>query len=201
MASHVQVILKDDVDNLGHIGEIVRVRAGYARNFLVPRGLAAPATAGSIKKIEHEMKLTLAKAEEVRAASQAIAATISAITVTAHKKAGASGKLYGSVTASEIVDLLNEQGHEFERKKLVLPVEAIKQAGSFEIGVKLGGGVIAQLKLEVVADVDASAEPEVQAAPEADVAAEPEAAVEVSSEDVPAAAQADDADESSGAEA
>ena len=93
MASHVQVILKDDVDHLGHIGEVVRVRAGYARNFLVPRGLAAPATAGSIKQIEHEMKLTLAKAEEVRAAAQAIAATISAITVTAHKKAGASGKL------------------------------------------------------------------------------------------------------------
>lgn len=158
MANHVQVILKDDVDQLGHIGEVVRVRAGYARNYLVPRGLAVPATSGSIKQIEHELKLALAKAEEVRAASKAIADAIASVAITATKKAGASGKLYGSVTATEIVALLAEQGHEFDRKKLVLPAEAIKQAGSYDLGLKLGGGVIAQFRLEVVADVDAAEE-------------------------------------------
>jgi len=182
MGSHVQVILKDDVDHLGHVGEVVRVRAGYARNYLVPRGLAVAATSGSIKQIEHEMKLAQAKAAEVRAAAETIATTLGKLSLSVEKKAGASGKLYGSVTSSDVAEALAAAGHEVDRKKLVLPTESIKQAGSYEIGVTLGGGVRANFNLDVVAEAGTEEATAASKAPETveEEASEAEASEEVS---------------------
>jgi len=167
MANHVQVILKEDVDHLGLVGEVVRVRAGYARNYLVPQGLALPATAGSIKKIEHEKRLALAKAEKMRAEAQGVAKGLESLTLTISKKAGDSGKLYGSVTSADVAELLAQNGHEIDRKRLTLPAGALKQAGDYDIGVKLSAGVTASFKLSVVADTP-EAEPAAAEAPSTD---------------------------------
>jgi large subunit ribosomal protein L9 len=166
MAHHVQVILKEDVDHLGLVGEVVRVRAGYARNYLVPQGLALPATAGSIKKIEHEKRLALAKADKMRAEAQGVAKGLEGLSLQIVKKAGDTGKLYGSVNSSDVAAILAENGHEIDRKRLTLPAGALKQAGEYEIGVKLGAGVTGSFKLTIVADApEAEA---VEAAPSTD---------------------------------
>lgn len=151
MASHVQVILRDDVDNLGETGDLVRVRPGYARNFLIPRGMAVLATRGNIAQIEHEKKLALARAEDLAKEAKAVAGGIEGTKVQISKQAGEEGKLFGSVTAPEIAQALAEQGVEVDRKKIVMPDEPIKQVGTYELAVKLRGSVSAGFTVEVVA--------------------------------------------------
>ena len=151
MASHVQIVLREDVDKLGKSGELVRVRAGYARNYLIPRGVAVKATRGNIAQIEHEQRAALAYAEKHRQAAMKEAETIAGLSVSVGKKAGAGGRLYGSVTAQEVTDALTGSGFSVDRRKLVLPEEAIKTLGSYDIGIRIGAGVTATFKLEVVA--------------------------------------------------
>lgn len=151
MASHVQVILRDDVDNLGETGDLVKVRPGYARNYLIPRGLAVVATRGNIDQIEHEKKLALQRAEHLAKEAKQAASGIEGAKVTIEKQAGEEGKLFGSVTAQEIAGTLAEQGIEVDRKKIVMPEEPIKQVGTYELTVKLRGSVSAAFTVEVVA--------------------------------------------------
>lgn len=150
MASHVQVILRDDVDNLGETGDLVKVRQGYARNYLIPRGMAVAATRGNIDQIEHEKKLAVAKAQKLAAEAKSTASSIEGTKVQIAKQAGDEGKLFGSVTAQDIAAALAEQGVEVDRKKLVMPDEPIKQVGTYELSVKLRGSVSAKIEVEVV---------------------------------------------------
>ncbi|NLY93344.1 MAG: 50S ribosomal protein L9 [Myxococcales bacterium] len=149
MAAHVQVVLLQDYEQLGYTGEVVRVRPGFARNFLVPRGIAKVATRANIKQIEHEKELARRKAEKLRAESEKLAAELAKLVVMVPKQAGEDGKLFGSVTAADIAEGLAHKGVEIDRKALQMPDQPIKVVGSYEIPVKLAHGVTATLKVEV----------------------------------------------------
>jgi len=151
MASHLQVVLKQDVDHLGLTGEVVRVRPGFARNYLLPRGMACVATRANIKEIEHETKLAVAKAARDKAQAQGIADGMANVTISVAKPAGDGGRLYGSVTSVEVAALLLEKGHDIDRRKLTMP-DHIKEVGSYSIAVRLAGGIEASFTLEVTAE-------------------------------------------------
>jgi len=149
MATTMQVVLKEDVENLGHTGDLVKVRPGYARNYLLPRGLAVAATRANVKQIEHERMLAAKKAEKLRAEQEEVAKSLEKLVVMVAKEANEEGKLFGSVTAAEVVEGLALKGVEIDKKKLVMPDELIKEVGSYEVRVKLPYGVTGLFKLEV----------------------------------------------------
>jgi large subunit ribosomal protein L9 len=149
MASSVNVVLRADVENLGATGEVVRVKPGYARNYLVPRGLASVATRANVKMIEHQKEMARQKAAKLRAEQQKIATELEKVVVMIAKEAGEEGKLYGSVTAADVAEGLARKGYEVDKKKLVMPEEAIKEVGSYEVGIRLLQGVVAKVKVEV----------------------------------------------------
>jgi large subunit ribosomal protein L9 len=144
----IQVILQQDLKNLGKSGELVRVRPGYARNYLIPRSLAAPATAHNVKQVEHQQRLSAAVAAKVRGEATTLADKISAVTVTITRKIGEEDRLFGSVTTKDIATALKEKGFDVDRKKIEL-AEPIRTAGTFPVTVKLLGDVTATFKVEV----------------------------------------------------
>lgn len=146
----VQIVLKDDVDNLGRSGELVRVKPGYARNYLVPRGLAALATHGNVAQIEHEKKAAVARASKLRAGAEGRAAELSSVTIEITAQAGENEKLFGSVGTRDIAQALAKKGIEIDRKKIVLQ-EPIKEVGEHEVPIKLGYEVQATIKVVVTA--------------------------------------------------
>jgi len=148
MATHVHVILKRHVDKLGNAGELVRVRPGFARNFLLPRALAVVATDDNVRHVEHERKLAVASAAKQKSAAEGISAKISALRIEIVAQAGEGDKLFGSVTTRDISDALHKQGVELDRKHLELPV-AIKTLGEYDVTAKLGLGVAATFKVVV----------------------------------------------------
>lgn len=150
MPANIQVILQQDVDKLGKSGELVRVRPGFARNFLLPRQLAVPATSAAVRRIEHEKQVALAKAEKGKKEARELAAQIDALSIKLTLKAGEDGKLFGSVGTKDLEHAIAAQGVKIDRKKIHL-AEPIKQLGSYEIPVKLVSDVGATLKVEVVA--------------------------------------------------
>lgn len=150
MATHVQVILKQDVDKLGGAGELVRVKPGFARNYLVPRGLAVVATGDNITHVEHERRIALAQAEKQRKLAEGSAAQIAGLTIAIAMQAGEGDKLYGSVTSRDIAQALASRGIEVDRKKLQIPA-TIRALGEYEITAKLGHDVSATFKLVVTA--------------------------------------------------
>jgi len=145
----MQVILRDDLDNLGKSGEVVNVKPGYARNYLLPRGLAIKATAGDIARVEHEKRVIAARTAKLAKTAQAEADKLSRVSVSIARATGEEDKLYGSVTTRDIAEALREQGVVVDSKKLHLD-EPIKALGDFEVPVKLGRGVNATIKLSVV---------------------------------------------------
>lgn len=150
MASHVQVILRKDVDKLGQAGELVRVKPGFARNYLLPRNLAALATGENVKQIEHERRVAMVNAEKERKLAEGTAAQIDGLTIELAMQAGDGDRLYGSVTSRDVADALASRGVNVDRKKLVLP-DSIKTLGEYDLHAKLGHEVIARFKLIVVA--------------------------------------------------
>jgi large subunit ribosomal protein L9 len=144
----MKVILKEDVKSLGEMGAIVNVSPGYARNFLLPRGLAAEANVKNVKALEHEKRVIQEKAKKLREAAMSLSERIAAATVTLTAKAGEEEKLFGSITAKDIAEALAGQGIEVDRKRIVLD-EPIKRLGAHEVTVKLGHEVTATLKVEV----------------------------------------------------
>jgi large subunit ribosomal protein L9 len=150
MPANIQVILQQDIDKLGKSGELVRVRPGFARNFLLPRQLAVPATTAAVRRIEHEKAVALARAEKAKKQAREVAAKLSSLTITLAQKVGEDGRLFGSVTARDIEHAIKAQGLDVDRKKLRL-AEPIKSIGTYEIPVKLVSDVTATLKVEVVA--------------------------------------------------
>jgi large subunit ribosomal protein L9 len=149
MATTLQVILQSDVPNLGGSGELVKVRPGFARNFLLPRKLAVPATTAQINRLNHEKVVAVARADKNKKEMQALAEKISALKIVLSRPVGEDDKLFGSVTAKEIENEVKKSGLAFDRKKMQL-AEPLKAIGVFEIPVKLMADVVATLKVEVV---------------------------------------------------
>ena len=148
MATHIQVVLKDDVVKLGKSGELVRVKPGYARNYLIPRGLAAVATRSNIAQVEHEKKVAVARAAKLRGDAEAVAKRLSGAVVEIAVQVGEEGKLFGSVGTKDIADALKKKGHEVDRKAIQLH-EPIKSVGERELEVRLGYEVTATIKVVV----------------------------------------------------
>ena len=151
MASTVEVVLKENLEHLGSIGDVVKVRRGYARNYLLPRGLAVVASRGNVKQVEHEKAVQAQRIARLRADQEKVVAELSKVTVMIAKEAGEDGKLFGSVTSNDVLEGLKAKGVEIEvdKKKLVMPPQPIKEVGSYEIGVKLPYGLTGFLKVEV----------------------------------------------------
>jgi len=145
----MQVILRDDLENLGKSGEVVNVKPGYARNYLLPRGLAIKATAGDITRVEHEKRVIAARTAKMAKAAQAEADSLSKVRVTIERAVGEEDKLYGSVTTRDIAEALREKGVNIDSKKIHLD-EPLKALGDFDVAVKLGRGVSASIKVTIV---------------------------------------------------
>jgi large subunit ribosomal protein L9 len=145
----MEVILREHVDNLGKRGEIVKVADGFARNYLLPRKLALPATDGNRKHVERERKIMEGREAEEKGAAEGLAARLTAIDIAIARRVGDTEQLYGSVTASDIVDFLKSKGFEVDRRKLILP-EPLKALGEFDVPLKLHRDVTVPLKVKVV---------------------------------------------------
>lgn len=149
MASQIQVVLQQDVENLGTGGSVVRVRPGFARNYLIPRGLALPATPGNLARQAELAKISARRAEAELASAQELKGKLEASSVKIERAVGADGKMYGSVTAKDIEEAYAAQGIQFDRKKLNLP-EPIRALGLSDVELKLHPSVSATLRVEVV---------------------------------------------------
>ena len=134
--AHTKVLLREDVDDLGARGEIVRVRSGYARNYLLPRNLAVEATAGNVKGIESERAALLKKEAKERASADAQSEQMSTLELEFRRKAGEQGALYGSVTSMDVAEALRERGYEIERHRIHLR-EPLKRVGEYTVPVRL----------------------------------------------------------------
>ncbi len=145
----MRVILKEDVEGLGRAGDIVNVKDGYARNFLIPRGLALRATAKNVKALEKQREMILQKVNKEKKRYEAFAQKLSDLNVVIKKKAGEEGKLFGSVTSRDIAEALEQMGYQLDRKKIELE-EPIKSIGKYTVKVKLPYQVEAELAIEVV---------------------------------------------------
>jgi large subunit ribosomal protein L9 len=145
----MKVILKENLENLGHIGDIVKVAPGYARNYLLPRGFAIEATLKNAKALDHAKRQMEYKKNKVLEQARGLAAKIESLTLTIAHQAGEEGKLFGSVTNMELAEKLKEQGIEIDRKKIVS--EPIKQVGEYTAAVKLNPEVTATLKVVISA--------------------------------------------------
>lgn len=144
----MQVILREDVHNLGKAGEVVVVRPGFGRNFLIPQGKAAVATAGNVQQIEHEKKIIAAKTAKLQKDAQSIADRLKQIEVQIERAVGEEDKLFGSVTSRDIAEALLAKGVTIDHKKLVI-ADTIKTIGLHTVEAKLGQGVTAQIKVVV----------------------------------------------------
>lgn len=145
----MKVILIDEVRGLGSRGDVVQVRDGYARNFLLPKKLAREATAGNLKSVEQEKKKWALLAQKEKEEAQAAAERVKGLKVTVQKRVGESGTLFGSVTANEIADALAAQGVEVDKRRIEL-AHPIKSAGVHDVEVKLHRDVAAHIQVEVL---------------------------------------------------
>jgi len=144
----MEVILRQYVEHLGKRGDVVKVAAGYARNYLLPRKLALPATDGNKRHVERERKIMEVKEADEKAQAQAIAARIEAIDVVITRRVGETDQLYGSVTSADIAEFLKSKGFEIDRRKLILP-EPIKTIGTHPVPLKLHRDVTVTIKVQV----------------------------------------------------
>ena len=150
MATNVKVLLQADVNNLGSGGEVVRVRAGYARNFLLPRGLAIPASAGNMKRVDELKRAASARQKQEKDVAQDLGQKLTAAGgVRIERAIGEEGKMYGSVTTKDIEEAYARLGVAVERRRIQL-ADPIKQLGSYEVPLKLHADVLVALKVEVV---------------------------------------------------
>jgi large subunit ribosomal protein L9 len=147
----MKLILREDVYNLGKGGELVEVKPGYGRNFLIPRGLAVLANPKNIREVEHQKAVAAAKAAKLKASAEAIAKRLSDTPVSMKRKVGEQDKLYGSVTAMDVAEALAARGLDIDRRTIELP-EPIKTLGDFEVSVKLHSDVVGKVKVKVEAE-------------------------------------------------
>jgi large subunit ribosomal protein L9 len=188
------VLLREDVDNLGARGEIVRVKAGYARNFLLPRKLAVVATPGNVKQIDAERAALLKKEAKERSGAEAQSAQMGGLRLNFERKVGEHGLLYGSVTTMHIADALKEKGYEIDRRRVYL-AEPIKETGEYTVSVRLHREVTVEIPVTVTGEggaQTAAAAGAATTAPALDAAPTPDAA----QADGPSAETDDTADDS-----
>lgn len=149
MATPIKVVLQQDVEALGQGGDVVRVRPGFARNFLIPRGLAVVASSANLARLEELKKAALAAAARRLAEAKQVAQAIEGVSVKIERSVGDEGRMYGSVTARDIEEAFAAAGQIIDRKKIAL-AEPIKQLGPTTVPLKLHAAITAQLKVEVV---------------------------------------------------
>src|SRR6267378_1942902 len=175
---HKQVLLREDIDNLGARGEIVRVKAGYARNYLLPRNLAVEATANNVRQIEGERAALLKREAKERSSADAQAGQLRNLTLKFERKVGEAGILYGSVTSMDVAHALKEQGYEIDRRRIVMR-EPFKRFGNYTVPVRLHRDVTVDLPVSVLGEggieVDVAALEAEAAAKAATIAAPPDA--------------------------
>jgi large subunit ribosomal protein L9 len=147
----IEVILREDVRSLGRAGELVRVKPGYARNYLLPQGLAYEATEGNKKRIAAEGKARAARGQAERSEAERVASTLSGVTLTLSGKAGEEGKLFGSITSQDIAEALAREGHAVDKRRIELE-HPIKTLGSHTVSVRVHPEVHAELRVSVVAE-------------------------------------------------
>jgi large subunit ribosomal protein L9 len=147
----MEVILREHVDNLGRRGDVVKVAAGYARNYLLPQRLALPVTEASRRQIEREREKAEARDAEERAGAEAMAARMAELDISIARRVGENQTMYGSVTSADIAQALASKGFEIEKRKIQLP-DAIKAIGEHAVPVKIHRDVTAEVKVKVVAE-------------------------------------------------
>ena len=147
----MKLILREDVYNLGKGGELVEVKPGYGRNFLIPRGLAVLANPKNIREVEHQKSVAAAKAAKIKASAEAVAKRLSETPLSFKRKVGEQDKLYGSVTAMDLAEALAGRGVQIDRRAIDL-AEPLKTLGDFEVGVKLHSDVVGKVKVKVEAE-------------------------------------------------
>lgn len=147
MATHIHVVLTEDLSNIGKSGELVRVRPGYARNYLVPRGLAINATAANVSRIEHEKKVVEAKNAKQKTEAELLATKLSAVKLIIERPVGEGDRLYGSVTSRDIEEALATQGYAVDRRRIV--AEPLKSLGTHSVTIRLATSVTATVEVTV----------------------------------------------------
>jgi large subunit ribosomal protein L9 len=147
----MEVILKEDIPNLGTMGEVVRVRDGYARNYLLPRGLVLISNKKNLKVFEHQMRVIAGQRERVMKQAQTLSEKLAALSLAIPVKTGEEGKLFGSVTNIDIEKALRAKGFDVERRKIHL-AEPIKSLGDFEVPIRLAADLTATVKVSVVSE-------------------------------------------------
>lgn len=149
MSRTVHVILQRDISKLGKGGEVVKVAAGFARNYLLPQGLALSASEGNVSRFEHEKKVAGERAAKLRAGAVDVATRLSTVELNIGRSVGAEGRLYGSVTPKDIEAALKDKGFAVDRKKL--SVDTIRALGTYEVTARLAPDVTTSFKVNVVA--------------------------------------------------
>jgi large subunit ribosomal protein L9 len=155
--ANTTVLLREDIDTLGGRGEVVKVKAGYARNYLLPKGLATLATKGNVKQIEQERAALLKKAAVEKATAEAQAEQMGSISLNFERKAGEGGTLFGSVTSMDIAEALREKGYEIDRRRIMLR-DAIKETGDYTVNVRLHREVVLPVPVTVTVEGGQQAE-------------------------------------------
>lgn len=145
----MRVILKEDVSNLGKSGEVVTVRNGFGRNYLLPQGLALPATERNVKEIEHQKKVIAARNAKLQKDARSVADRLGALEVVISRQAGEGDKLFGSVNTRDIEEGLKGLGVAVDRKKILL-AEPIKALGDYHVEIKLGQSVTGKVKVRII---------------------------------------------------
>jgi large subunit ribosomal protein L9 len=149
MATHIHVVLTEELHNVGKSGELVKVRPGFARNYLIPRGLAVGATAQNVSRIEHEKRVAESRATKTRGEAEQLATKLGEVKVTISRPVGEGEKLYGSVTARDIEEALAAQGFSVDRRRIESDV--IKSLGTHPVVIRLAPSVTATVNVTVVA--------------------------------------------------
>ena len=168
---HKKILLREDIDDLGARGEVVRVKAGYARNYLLPRKLAVEATASNVKQIESERAALMKREARDRSGAEGQAEQMRSLSLTFERKIGEQGLLYGSVTSMDITQALKDKGYEIDRRRITLK-EPIKTPGDFIVPVRLHREVVVQLPVKITGE---GGEEVAAAAPEAAIPEQVEA--------------------------
>lgn len=147
----MKVILKEDVPNLGKAGQIIKVKDGYARNFLLPKGLALLADEKNMKLLEYQKKKIEEEAKKKRQDAESVSQRLSETQLIIKAKAGEDQKLFGSVTSKDIAEALEKEGFSIDKKQVNI-VEPIKRVGEYEVEVKLHANIVAKVKVNIVAE-------------------------------------------------
>ncbi len=147
----MKVILKEDVQKLGYKNEVVEVKNGFGRNYLIPQGLASIATESSLKVLEENIKQTQRKQAQIIADAEALVATLEGVKLTIGTKAGSNGKIFGSVTTIQIAQALKDAGHEVDRRKISIAND-IKELGDYSAKINLHRGIEANIDIAVIAE-------------------------------------------------